>query len=65
MNTPLHIASECGHDIFVDILLKNGANVNTTNDNNETPLYGASFQGHDSIVSMLLENGAIDDRFRV
>lgn len=41
-NTPLHIAVRMEHETFILMLLRNGANVNAKNDNDETPVSLAS-----------------------
>ena len=62
----LHVASSRGHTKIVEILLKNGADVNEREsvDDYEAPTTGttailsASARGHKDIVQMLLANGA-------
>lgn len=54
---PLYIAAQRGHTEVVEILIKNGANVNE-NDNGWTPLQTASLKGREKVVEVLLKNGA-------
>ena len=56
--TPLHLASQEGHDQIVRFLLDRGADTNSPNSDGWTPLYLASQRGHDNIVRLLLEHGA-------
>ena len=60
-NTMLHnaIVNSSWDEIFIEQIIKYGANVNAKNNKGETPLYIASKQGvSPKIVNMLLENGA-------
>ena len=57
-STPLHRASENGHDTVVKQLLEAGADANVKDSNSRTPLYKASENGHDTVVQQLLEAGA-------
>jgi ankyrin repeat protein len=56
--TPLHLAVLHCHTNVVDLLLKNGADVNHEGKDNETPLHLAAQEGCIDAVSMLLEKGA-------
>ncbi len=57
--TALAYAADKGHVEIVRYLLKNGAEVNTTdNFYQATPLSWASMGGHAEIIGLLLENGA-------
>lgn len=57
--TPLTVAAFFGHLDIVDLLLKNGADVNARErDSRETALMEASDAGHSDIVALLLKNGA-------
>ena len=56
--TPLIYASGKGNVEIVEILIKNGANVNHLGWRGHTALENASSQGHDRIVKTLIENGA-------
>jgi hypothetical protein len=56
--TPLHWASNNGHEAIVSLLLENGADVNAQTKDGFTPLHYGSSNGHKTIVSLLLEYGA-------
>ncbi|KAI8772808.1 ankyrin repeat protein PA3287 isoform X1 [Biomphalaria glabrata] len=57
--TPLAIASFWGYDTIVQLLIKNGADVNSSNKGTLwTPLHCAAFQGHGKVIMILLENKA-------
>jgi ankyrin repeat protein len=56
--TPLHWAAFRGRRKVVAVLLREGAEVNTTNNDGRTPLMLAAGRGHDKVVQMLLDNGA-------
>ena len=47
-----------GHLEIVKLLVKSGANVNSTTKNNSTPLIVACFDGHFEIVKYLVEHNA-------
>lgn len=47
-----------GEEEIVDLLIKNGADVNIENSDKKTPLYLAANGGFDKIVKILIENGA-------
>jgi ankyrin repeat protein len=51
--TALHYASEKGHQEVVELLIANGANVNTMNNDGQTPLDIAVRRGHKAIVELL------------
>ena len=55
--TPLSWAALGGQMSAVELLLENGAKVNTS-DEKSTPLHAAAFLGHTEIVDLLLQNGA-------
>jgi ankyrin repeat protein len=57
-NTPLIWAASEGNDDIVQLLVEQGANVNTQNFAGETALFLAAARGFDTIVHTLLENGA-------
>ncbi|VDD77265.1 unnamed protein product [Mesocestoides corti] len=59
--TPLHIASEMGYNECVDILVKNGACVNSQDSNGDTPLHKAARHGHVECMRTLLDVGACTD----
>lgn len=52
------MACRGGHDSIVQLLIKNGADVNLCDSKEFSPLTIASKLGHQSNVQMLLENGA-------
>jgi len=56
--TPLHYASDKGHEAVVALLLDRGADVNAVNDYNDTPLHWASAKGHAAVAALLLDRGA-------
>lgn len=47
-----------GDDKVVEILVQNGADVNSTNTDEETPLHIATLIGRDEIVDFLIKSGA-------
>lgn len=55
---PLWCAAAAGHMPLVRLLVRAGANVNSTTRTNSTPLRAACFDGHYDIVKFLVENGA-------
>ena len=55
---PLWCASAAGHLGIVKLLVRHGANVNSTTRTNSTPLRAACFDGHFDIVKYLIHNGA-------
>ncbi|XP_023294619.2 protein fem-1 homolog CG6966 [Lucilia cuprina] len=55
---PLWCASAAGHLGIVKLLVRHGANVNSTTRTNSTPLRAACFDGHFEIVKFLIHNGA-------
>ncbi len=63
-NYPLHRAVNNGHTGSVEILLKNGADVNRKNENGQTPLhiitscYGTAWINRFDIIDILMKNGA-------
>jgi len=58
-NSPLHLASFNGYKDVVRLLLNNGADVNTVDDNNGcTPSHWVVFKGHRGAGNMLLNKSA-------
>ncbi|XP_037292274.1 protein fem-1 homolog CG6966 isoform X3 [Manduca sexta] len=55
---PLWCAAAAGHLPLVKLLVRAGANVNSTTRTHSTPLRAACFDGHCDIVRFLVENGA-------
>jgi ankyrin repeat protein len=56
--TPLHWASQRGHDAVVRQLLDGGADVNAEDEDGWTPLHWASITRHDAVVRQLLNGSA-------
>ncbi|XP_016999065.2 protein fem-1 homolog CG6966 [Drosophila takahashii] len=55
---PLWCAAAAGHLGIVKMLVRRGANVNSTTRTNSTPLRAACFDGHYEIVKYLVHHGA-------
>lgn len=55
---PLWCAAAAGHLDIVQLLIKHGAQVNSTTRTNSTPLRAACFDGHLEIVKYLVKHGA-------
>ena len=53
-----HCHVPAGHLEIVRLLVKSGANVNSTTKTNSTPLRAACFDGHFEIVKYLVEHNA-------
>jgi ankyrin repeat protein len=51
-------AAAAGHINIVKLLVRHGANVNSTTKTNSTPLRAACFDGHFEIVKYLVAHGA-------
>lgn len=47
-----------GFEKIVQMLIRNGANVNIVNDEKYSPLMAAAAEGHENIVRVLIEKGA-------
>ncbi|OQR82816.1 ankyrin-2-like, partial [Thraustotheca clavata] len=60
-STPLHNASENGHEKIVEFLSQSGAQIDIKNNNGSTPLHQASGNGHEKTVEILLQNGVTID----
>lgn len=58
--TPLHIliSTEEPPSKLIDLLVRNGAPLNSLNVTGSTPLHLAAFWGHYSVVTLLVEEGA-------
>lgn len=54
----LWCAAAAGHTNIVKLLVRHGANVNSTTKTNSTPLRAACFDGHYEIVKYLVAHGA-------
>ncbi|MBX2842757.1 MAG: ankyrin repeat domain-containing protein [Flammeovirgaceae bacterium] len=55
---PIHSACAISNYKIVELLIKNGANVNAKQIQGVTPLHSAAHNGETEIVKLLLENGA-------
>ena len=55
---PLHIASEYGQFMVVQVLLTHQADINGRDEDDWTPLHLASFYGNSKVARLLLEHGA-------
>jgi len=60
--TALSVASACGHELVVEMLLQAGARADLTVGNGYTPLYLAAQGGHDGCVARLLAHPNMDYR---
>ena len=56
--TLLYVAARNGHYKACEILLENGAEVDTPDKNGSTPLHAASYHGHEDIIKLLISYGA-------
>ena len=56
--TPLHLASQRGHDAVIDVLIKAGANPNQPTVTGATPLMLAAASGHVAAVKQLVAHKA-------
>jgi ankyrin repeat protein len=61
--TPLHEASNHGHYLVAQLLVKHGANVMSIGLDDVTPLHDAASFGNQKLVKFLIEKGA-DPLFR-
>lgn len=55
--TALHKAALNGHEVTVQLLLEQGADVGAKDEGGKTALHGAALSGPDEIVQLLLERG--------
>jgi ankyrin repeat protein len=53
---PIHYAAELGNLAIVELLAKNGADLNSKTDKGWTPLHFAVMRSHTNVVKFLLEN---------
>ncbi len=56
--TPLSYAAEHGYEKIAELLLDNGASLESSSRNVATPLYYAAWNGHETVVLLLLRKGA-------
>lgn len=55
---PIHSAAAARHLAIVEILLKNGADVNARQHGGYTPLHSAATNGQSDMIELLIQNGA-------
>ncbi|ROT75698.1 ankyrin repeat-containing protein [Penaeus vannamei] len=55
--TPLHLAAEKGHNRIIQMLLKNGANVNAMRNDGWSALHEAAYNGHWTTLQQLRDQG--------
>ncbi|XP_050395866.1 GA-binding protein subunit beta-1 isoform X2 [Patella vulgata] len=56
--SPLHFATQCGHQHTVEVLLRAGISRDARTKVDRTPLHVAAQEGHVGIVELLLQNAA-------
>jgi len=56
--TPLHAAAYRDNKEVVELLIKNGADVNTRDKTGDTPLHLAAGEGNKAVAELLITNGA-------
>jgi len=56
--TPLLVSAETGDVATAEVLLRKGARIDATYDENQTALLLAASKGHNTMVSLLVNNGA-------
>jgi hypothetical protein len=57
-NKPLHVAVQAGQVADVELLLAEGAEINSPGEMGLTPLHYAAMEGRDELARLLLKNGA-------
>lgn len=62
--SPLHMCCHHGFLQTAQILIKNGANLNSLNSENQTPLHVAIRNNHELIIRLLLDQSTIDLKVR-
>lgn len=60
--TPLHLASENGHEAIVKLLLEKGADLEALDSDDSTPLHRASENGYHEVVKLLLHKKVDKER---
>jgi len=55
---PLHVAAQEGHNQVIELLIDNGADVNSKDGDEGTPLHMAAANGHKGIAELLIVKGA-------
>ena len=55
--TPLGFACASNGQECVKLLLKNGADINSLNSNDQRPLHCAAYKGHVGVIQILYESG--------
>ena len=61
----IHLFSQCGNELAVQLLVEYGVDVNATNKHGFTALHYAIGKDHDNLVRMLSENGALVNDYHV
>ncbi len=56
--TPLHLAAHRTNDVMIDILTKQGADVNAQDKHGYTPLHKAYYNSSTGSIDLLISNGA-------
>jgi hypothetical protein len=54
--TAIHVSAECGALEIVELLVKKGASINSTDSNERTPFHRAIACGHEDVVNFLIKN---------
>lgn len=54
----MHVASDCGNNEIIQLLMEHGSPCNIQSGGGHTPLFLACCNGHDCTVDLLLEAGA-------
>ncbi|KAH6883536.1 ankyrin repeat-containing domain protein, partial [Thelonectria olida] len=62
--TPLWFAAANEREAIIQLLLKNGADINMKDEKGRTPISYAAENGREAIAQLLLKNGADIDMYR-